>query len=153
MWLQVTTQPDISYIVTLLSRFAHNPGKLHWSAVKHVLAYIKGTLDYRITYSTDGELSPIGYINSNFARYKDIHCSTEGNIFIVAKGPVSWESKRQETVTLSMVEAKYMGFLRVAIQALCQGMELGGTEVEGSRIGTTLRSGVRYNVGGDSTLR
>jgi len=46
IWLQVTTRPNISYAVTLLSRFVHNPGKSHWSAVKYVLAYIKGTLDY-----------------------------------------------------------------------------------------------------------
>jgi len=46
IWLQVITQPDISYAVTLLSHFVHNPEKSHWSAVKHVLAYIKGTLNY-----------------------------------------------------------------------------------------------------------
>jgi len=87
----------------------NNPGKSHWSAVKHVLAYIKGTLDYRITYRADGELSPTRYIDSDFAGCKDTHCSIERNIFIVAGGPVSWESKRQETV-----EVKYMGFLRTA---------------------------------------
>jgi len=36
----------------------------------------------------------------------------------MAGGPVSWKSKRQETVALSMVEAKYMGFSRVTTQAL-----------------------------------
>jgi len=29
IWLQVTTQPDISYAITLLSHFAHNPKKSH----------------------------------------------------------------------------------------------------------------------------
>jgi len=49
---------------------------------------------------------------------KDTHCSIEGNIFIVAGGPVSWENKRQEKVALSTVEAEYMGFSRAIIQAL-----------------------------------
>jgi len=39
--------------------------------VKHVLAYIKGTLDYRITYKADSELKPTGYVDSDFAGYKD----------------------------------------------------------------------------------
>ena len=118
MWLQVATQPNITYAVTLLSRFAHNPGKSHWTAIKHVLAYIKGTLNYGITYKADAELNPTGYVDSDFAGCKDTRRSTEGNIFIVAGGPVSWESKRQETVALSTVEAEYMGFSRATTQAL-----------------------------------
>jgi len=88
MWLQVVTWSDISYAITLLSRFAYNPGKSYWSAVKHVLAYIKETLDYGITYRTDGKLSPTRYVDSDFAEWKDTCHSTEGNIFIVAEGPV-----------------------------------------------------------------
>ena len=71
-----------------------------------------------ITYRADGELSPTGYVDSDFAECKDTHHSIEGNIFIVAGGPVSWESKRQETIALSTVEAEYMGFSRAATQAL-----------------------------------
>jgi len=36
----------------------------------------------------------------------------------VAGGPISWESKKQETVALSTVEAKYMAFSRATTQAL-----------------------------------
>jgi len=104
--------------VTLLSCFAHNPRKSHWTAIKDVLAYIKGTLNYGITYKADVKLNPSGYINSDFAGCKDTGHSTEGNIFIVVGGPVSWESKKQETVALSMVETKYMGFLRATTQVL-----------------------------------
>ena len=118
MQLQVATWSDISHAITLLSHFAHNPEKSHWTAVKHVLAYIKGILYYEITYKADSKLNPTGYVDSNFVGCKDIHCSTEENIFIMAGGPVSWKSKRQETVALSMVEAKYMGFSRVTTQAL-----------------------------------
>ena len=50
MWLQVVTRPDLSFAINLLARFAHNPGKPHWIALKHVLAYVKGTIGYGITY-------------------------------------------------------------------------------------------------------
>jgi len=39
-------------------------------------------------------------------------------IFIVAGGPVSWESKRQDTVALSTAEAEYMAFSRTTTQAI-----------------------------------
>ena len=63
-------------------------------------------------------MNPIGYVDSDYAGCKDIRCSTEGNVFIVAGGPISWESKRQETVALSTVESEYMAFTRATTQAL-----------------------------------
>ena len=98
--------------MTLLSCFAHNPGKSHWTAIKHVLAYIKETLNYKITYKADAKLNLTRYVDSDFADCKNTCHSTKGNIFIIAEGPVSWESKRQKTVALSTVEAEYMGFSR-----------------------------------------
>jgi hypothetical protein len=50
MYLATQTRPDISYTVGLLVRFNSNPGEKHWGAVKHLMCYINGTLDYRITY-------------------------------------------------------------------------------------------------------
>ena len=50
IWLQVTTRPNLSFAINLLARFAHNLGKPHWIALKHVLAYVKGMIGYGITY-------------------------------------------------------------------------------------------------------
>jgi len=57
-------------------------------------------------------------VDSDFAGCKDTRRSTEGMIFIVAGGPVSWESKRQDTVALSTAEAEYMAFSRTTTQAI-----------------------------------
>ncbi len=40
MYLSVGTRPDITYAVSSLSRYST---KEHWSAVKRVLKYLKGT--------------------------------------------------------------------------------------------------------------
>jgi len=66
MWLQIATRPDLSYAVNLL----HNPGKTHWNALKHILAYIKGTIRYGITYAGE-DLNPTGYVDSDFAGCRD----------------------------------------------------------------------------------
>jgi hypothetical protein len=124
MWLQVATRPDLSYTVNLLSRFANNPGRKHWEALKHTLAYLKGTLDYGVAYKHGGILRPQGYVDADYAGDCDGSRSTEGHIFFVAGGPISWASKRQDTVALSTVEAEYTAFTRASQQAIWIGKSL-----------------------------
>ena len=51
MYLAISTRPDIAYTISVLSRFNSNPGPEHWKAVKHLFRYLRGTLDYTLTYS------------------------------------------------------------------------------------------------------
>lgn len=118
MWLQVATRPDLSFAVNMLSRFANNPGRVHWEAMKHTLAYVKSTTHYGITYRHDSNIKPLGYVDADYAGDTDRRRSTEGHIFFVASGPVSWASKRQDTVALSTVEAEYMAFSRAVQQGI-----------------------------------
>ena len=118
MWLQVATRPDLAFSVNILAHFAYNPGKAHWNALKHILAYVKGTKHYGITYKSGSSLELIGYIDSNYACCRDTRQSTKGNIFLVAGSPISWECKRQDTVALFTVEAEFMAFLKATTQAL-----------------------------------
>ncbi|CAM8902188.1 unnamed protein product [Rhodiola kirilowii] len=45
MYLANNTRPDISFAVNLLARYSSSPTKRHWSGVKHVLRYLRGTND------------------------------------------------------------------------------------------------------------
>ena len=56
-YLSCTTRPDTAYSVEQLASFTTNPGIAHWTAVKHLFRYIKGTIDYGITYSPDKSTS------------------------------------------------------------------------------------------------
>jgi len=69
-------------------------------------------MDYEITYKEDGDLEPVGYVDSDYAGCKDTRWSTEDNIFMIAGRPISWECKKQDTVALSTVETEFMMFLR-----------------------------------------
>lgn len=73
MWAQAATQLDLSFAVTLLARFQLNPGPAHWKALLHVLAYVKGTIDYCIVYSKGlgGSVKPVGYIGADYSRDLD----------------------------------------------------------------------------------
>lgn len=110
MWAQAATRPDLSFAITLLAHFQSNPGPPHWKTPLHVLAYVKATLDYKIVYSRSlgGSITPVGYIDADYGGDLDTRRSTSGYIFLMARGPVSWSSKRQQTVALSTIKAEYM---------------------------------------------
>jgi len=44
--------PDIMYATSLLPWFNDNPGLGHWKAAVKILAYLHGTLNYKLTYGT-----------------------------------------------------------------------------------------------------
>ena len=50
MFSMICSRPDLAYAISLVSRFMANPGKEHWNAVKWILRYLKGTLNYGIIY-------------------------------------------------------------------------------------------------------
>ena len=41
MYLACATRPDISFVVSKLSRFVANPGDDHWHALERVMRYLK----------------------------------------------------------------------------------------------------------------
>jgi len=62
MWLLVAICPDLSFTVNILSCFSYNPKKPHWNTLKHTMVYMKGTIDYGITYRGGANLNLIGYM-------------------------------------------------------------------------------------------
>jgi len=117
MWGQLATRPDLSFAISLLSRFQANPGIEHWNALLHVIGYIKNTIDYGLTYSREADLStPIAFVDADYGGCRDTHRSTSGYVFTMAGGPVTWSSKRQAMVALSTVEAEYVAMSRCTQQ-------------------------------------
>ncbi|PLW35014.1 hypothetical protein PCASD_15316 [Puccinia coronata f. sp. avenae] len=51
----ISTRPDITYAVNYLARFSSCYDHTHWAAVKHLLRYIKGTIDRGIIFSKTDE--------------------------------------------------------------------------------------------------
>lgn len=64
-----------------MSCFAANPGKAYWNAIKHAIAYVKKTIDYRITYHHGASFQPVGFVNSDYANDKIIQRSTDRFFF------------------------------------------------------------------------
>jgi len=47
----VNTRLDICYAVNILSQLMVESKRAHWAAVKHVLRYIQGAIEYGLLYT------------------------------------------------------------------------------------------------------
>lgn len=117
MFLAVSTRPDISYAVSMLSRFNNNPHFVHFSAAKHILRYLKGTVDYGIIFKKSNQ-PLVGYSDADWANDLNDRRSYTGFVFLLANGPVAWEARKQPTVALSSTEAEYMALAQASREAM-----------------------------------
>ena len=117
IYAMTCTKPDISWIVTKLAQYSQNPTVDHWTAVKHMFRYLKGTLDYKICFKKyDDCLTLTGFSDADWRGSED-RKSTSEYCFILNKngGVISWKIMKQPTVALSTCEAEYIA-TTVAIQ-------------------------------------
>jgi len=110
------TRPNLSYAVGVVTRFMQTPRKPHLDVVRHILRYIKHTLQCGIFYEAKNQLQVHGYTDANWVDNVSNRRSTSGFMFSFGNGAVSWSSKKQPTVALSSTEAEYKG----AIIAACE---------------------------------
>ena len=118
MYLVVSTRPHIAFAVNNLARFSSNPQKEHWTALKRILRYLKGTINIDILYKQDGSDKCIGYSDTDWAGDTLDRKSTSGYIFMLSGGPISWSSKKQKCVALSTAEAEYVALSESAQECL-----------------------------------
>jgi hypothetical protein len=57
----VNTRPYIRFAVKSLSQFMVDPRRVHWITVKHVLRYLKGTMEYKILYEHNDGVTLTGF--------------------------------------------------------------------------------------------
>jgi hypothetical protein len=116
----VHTRPDISYAVGYVSRFMEKPRQEHLAAVKHLLRYIAGTIEFGLVYPkfTKGDNRLVGYSDSDLGGDVDERKSTAGVIFFLGEMVISWSSQQQKAVALSTCEAEYMAGEAGACQAV-----------------------------------
>ncbi|KAK1419766.1 hypothetical protein QVD17_29081 [Tagetes erecta] len=112
------TRPDLSYAVGVTSRFMHEPKESHLNALKHILRYVKGTLNYGLKYSRDRDETLIGYSDSSHSSNQSDGRCTTGMVFYLGDAIISWNSHKQKTVALSSCESEFMAATAAACQAL-----------------------------------
>ncbi|GKV50107.1 hypothetical protein SLEP1_g56822 [Rubroshorea leprosula] len=84
---------NILYGVGLVSRYMEAPTSTHMTMAKRVLRYIKGTVDYGLTYSFSTNFKLYGYSDSDWGGDVDDQKSTTGFLFFLGDTAFTWCSK------------------------------------------------------------
>jgi hypothetical protein len=96
------TRPELTYNVCYLSRFMEAPKQEYLDAVKRVLRYVAGTVDYDLLYprGKSESLQILGYSDSDMAGDIDDSKSTLGVICFLGDGTAIWSSQKQSCSSL-----------------------------------------------------
>ena len=88
------TWPDITFAVGYVNRIMEDPREDHWTAVKRLLRYVKGTLDQAIIFpKTDGSrLRLTVFSDVDMAGDIDGRQSTSGVLVFLGSALISWLS-------------------------------------------------------------
>ncbi|UYV76450.1 hypothetical protein LAZ67_14000428 [Cordylochernes scorpioides] len=115
MFLAVNTRPDIAYITSKLSQYSRQPKQMHWTAIKRVMRYLRGTIDLGVKF----ERGKTGILKS----YTDASWSTThdgksygGYVLKLGEATIDWKSSKQPLVALSTMEAEMIA----ACESCCQ---------------------------------
>ncbi|KAM2860064.1 hypothetical protein COP2_025404 [Malus domestica] len=109
------TRLDIAFSVHQVCQFMQTPMVSHFTAVKHILRYLKGTMKVGISYSK-GDLSLTAYSDADWAGDPNDKRSTTGFIVFLGSNPISWSSKKQQTVSKSSTDAEYRALSTTAAE-------------------------------------
>jgi hypothetical protein len=85
----------------------HTPWEPHLTALKWILRYLRGSLDYDPLLRPSPTSELVVYTDADWASCPDTRLSTFGYVVFLGANLVSWASKRQLVVPRSSAEAKY----------------------------------------------
>ena len=117
IYASISTRPDVTHAVNMLSRFMSRPGKTHLNAGKRILRYLQGSSEYGLQYNRnkneDGKITISAYSDSDWGGDSEDRKSTTGYVVFINNNLVSWSTKKQATVALSTAEAELMAAAEV----------------------------------------
>lgn len=91
-----------------MARFQPFPCQIHVITVKINFKYIQGVEGYGMWYAKTREVKLKAYIDNDWAGNIDGRKSTLGTTLFLGNCLVSWVNKKEDSISLSIVEEKYI---------------------------------------------
>ncbi|GJY12893.1 ribonuclease H-like domain-containing protein [Tanacetum coccineum] len=110
------THPDLSYAVQQVCLYMHDPKEPHFAALKRILRYVRGTMDFGLQLYASATTSLVGYTDADWAGCPSTRMSTSGYCVFLGDNLLSWSAKRQHTLSRSSAEAEYRGVANVVAE-------------------------------------
>ncbi|KAI3770624.1 hypothetical protein L6452_01764 [Arctium lappa] len=102
------SRPDIMFPVCVCARFQVRPKQTHYQAVKRIFRYLKGQSRLGLWYPHDSSFDLLAYSDSDLGGANLDRKSTSGGCQFLGARLVSWQCKKQTTVSTSTTEAEYI---------------------------------------------
>jgi hypothetical protein len=102
------SRPDIMLSVCMCARFQADPKEVHLRAMKRIMRYLVYTPKFGLWYPRGSTFDLIGYSDADWEGCKIDRKSTSGTCQFLGRSLVSWASKKQNSVALSIAEAEYI---------------------------------------------
>ena len=83
------TRPNIFFDLNTLSQFLMDLRHVHLIYAKHILRYLKGTIDHGLKYEANQKINLEGYVDSEWAGSAIDRKSTSGCCFSMGLGVIS----------------------------------------------------------------
>ncbi|MBW0500267.1 hypothetical protein O181_039982 [Austropuccinia psidii MF-1] len=106
-YIILNSRPDITFAVSHLSQFLENPGITHWTACLQVLQYLYHTKTLALHYTNTGSEGVIGNADADWGNSVMDRRLISGYTITFNGNLISWQTKKQPTVSHSTTEAKY----------------------------------------------
>jgi hypothetical protein len=119
IYLGMTTRPGLATSSSIVAQYNSKPGHHHWSLVKKIFKYLKGTSTNGLVYNgNDGNLEVTSCWDFDWRR--DAKRSKIKNmiLFVLTNANFSWNNKLQHVVALSSAKVEYYGGGAAANEAL-----------------------------------
>ncbi|GJT36048.1 ribonuclease H-like domain-containing protein [Tanacetum coccineum] len=110
------TRPDISYAVQQICLYMHDPRDPHFTALKRILRYVRGTIDHGLQLYVSSTSQLTAYTDADWAGCPVTRRSTSGYCVFLGDNLLSWSAKRQVTLSRSSAEAEYRGVANVVAE-------------------------------------
>ena len=110
------TRPDITHVVQQLSQYMANPTTAYSQAAFHVFRYLKGTPGSGIFLAAQGSPQLKAFSDSDWAGCRDTRRSITDFSIYLGNSLISWQSKKQSTVSQSSSEVEY----RALASTMCE---------------------------------
>jgi hypothetical protein len=98
--------------------------------VKRIFRYLKGTEEFGLWYPKGKDISLMAYTNADWASSIDDQLSNNGAALYLGECLVSWISKKQSSVYLSIAKAEYIAAASCCPRVLWMKQTLTDIQVE-----------------------
>lgn len=111
VYAMVYNRPDLTHLVSVVSRFMSNHGKSHLEAINWILRHFNKMINFCQVYLVNTQKHLVGYADSNHGGDLVMRRSLTCYIFILLRCAIRWKSTLQDTVALSTAKSEYMSLM------------------------------------------